>query len=180
MHVCMYVYIYINLCVYLFSCFIYLCIMNVCMYVCMHACMHACMHVCTYIYIYIYMCVYISKFGDCKRQVSPANRDPVQTGNCQGDARARSQGISKIPESAIESVAVVNGCPVSVRGAAASVSARSNVAVRGLCGDFCQNSLEPRCARSLRPIAFSTLVSYRAGRCLRTWVSSNVAVRGVC
>jgi len=67
----------------------------------------------------------------------------------------------------------------SVRGAIA-VSDRSNVALRGLCSDFCQNSSEPRCGRSLRPIVFSTLVSYRAGRCLRTWVSSNVAVRRVC
>ena len=49
----------------------------------------------------------------------------------------------------------------SMRGAIV-VSDRSNVALRGLCGDFCQNSSEPRCARSLRPIAFSTLVSYRA------------------
>ena len=67
----------------------------------------------------------------------------------------------------------------SVRGAIA-VSDRSNVALRSLCGDFCQNSSEPRCGRSLRPIVFSTLVSYRAGRCWRTWVSSNVAVRRVC
>ena len=55
----------------------------------------------------------------------------------------------------------------SVRGAIA-VSDRSNVALRGLCCDFGQNSSEPRCGRSLRPIVFSTLVSYRAGRCLRT------------
>ena len=55
----------------------------------------------------------------------------------------------------------------SVRGAIA-VSDRSNVALRGLCSDFCQNSSEPRYGRSLRPIVFSTLVSYRAGRCLRT------------
>ena len=52
----------------------------------------------------------------------------------------------------------------SVRGAIA-VSDRSNVALRGLCCDFGQNSSEPRCGRSLRPIVFSTLVSYRAGRC---------------
>ena len=66
----------------------------------------------------------------------------------------------------------------------------ANVAVRGLCLAPCvarwlfpiaetslcavfaaisaQNSSEPRCGRSLRPIVFSTLVSYRAGRCLRT------------
>ena len=49
-----------------------------------------------------------------------------------------------------------------------AVSDRSNVALRGLCCDFGQNSSEPRCGRSLRPIVFSTLVSYRAGRCLRT------------
>ena len=55
----------------------------------------------------------------------------------------------------------------TVRGAIA-VSDRSNVALRGLCNDFCQNSSEPRCGRSLRPIVFSTLVSYCAGRCLRT------------
>ena len=78
----------------------------------------------------------------------------------------------------------------------------ANVAVRGLCLAPCvarwlfliaqtslcavfaaisaRNSSEPRCGRSFRPIVFSTLVSYRAGRCLRTWVSSNAAVRGVC
>ena len=85
------------------------------------------------------------------------------------------------------------GCPVSVGApSVASVAARSmanvavrwlcgapcvarslfliaqNVALRGLCCDFCQNSSEPRFGRSLRPIVFSTLVSYRAGRCLRT------------
>ena len=44
-------------------------------------------HISIDVHIYIY--IYISKFGGCKRQDSPAKRNPVQTGNTTTTTRRR-------------------------------------------------------------------------------------------
>ena len=61
-------------------------------------------------------------------------------------------------------------CPsvVRARSMAPCVAAAQTSLCAVFAKDFCQNSSEPRCGWPLRPIVFSTLVSYRAGRCLRT------------
>ena len=57
-----------------------------CMYVCIYIYIYiyVCVCMCICIYIYIYICnsiICISKYGGCKRQDSPAKRNPVQTRN---------------------------------------------------------------------------------------------------
>ena len=105
---------------------------------------------------------------NAKVAANPENRDRVRPSVGRPSVRgARSIARCVARRSNVVVRSLCGAIDRSVRGPIA-VSDRSNVALRDLCGDFCQNSSEPRCARSLRPIAFSTLVSYRAGRCLRT------------
>ena len=112
-----------------------------------------------------------NRYKRCRREshssgVSPVRRFPVSV--CLSVVRGpRSMAPCVARRSNVAVRGLCGAIDRSVRGAIA-VSDRSNVALRGLCSDFCQNSSEPRCGRSLRPIVFSTLVSYRAGRCLRT------------
>ena len=116
-----------------------------------------------------------NQYKRCRREshssgVSPVRRFPVSSVRCPcgvGCPWARSMAPCVARRSNVAVSGLCGAIDRSVRGAIA-VSDRSNVALRGLCSDFCQNSSEPRCGRSLRPIVFSTLVSYRAGRCLRT------------
>ena len=94
--------------------------------------------------IYIYIYIYISKFGGCKRQVSPAKRNPVQTGSFQGDERGKVLAKSWKPRSLR---VTVDDRSVSV----APPPRLSLIAQTSLCAVFAARSIAPCVARSIAP-----------------------------
>ena len=57
---CVYMYVYMYVCS-MYVCSMYVCMYNVCVYICMYVYMYVCMCVCMYnvcVYVYMYVCMY--------------------------------------------------------------------------------------------------------------------------